>query len=224
MAKHPGMLVTAQAEHNPVEMSVWGNISNPLRTAIATVVAFAPNFSGNSARQLRRRKMRIFVCFLSKNGLIGTWDFFSGPNKVTGHIDPKFECHFGTCKQFCLSFVALWSQNGSFQRPQSCRGKPCWLNPWESGLEFAQGRGSWLHRRPCLVPSWCGSNRTTWDCCWPWGISSTPRATAPKPSPQKKREWQWVIDGNDRSIGQQGVMSPGAHFWRVISNRWSWFH
>jgi len=23
----------------------------------------------------------------------------------------------------------------------------------------------------CLLPSWSGSSRTIWDCCWPWGIS-----------------------------------------------------
>jgi len=28
----------------------------------------------------------------------------------------------------------------------------------------------WLHLRPCLVPSWCGANRSIRDCYWPWLI------------------------------------------------------
>jgi len=26
------------------------------------------------------------------------------------------------------------------------------------------GQAAWLHHRSCLVPSWCGASRTTWDC------------------------------------------------------------
>jgi len=44
----------------------------------------------------------------------------------------------------------------------------------------------WLYLRPCLVPSWCGSSRTTWDCCWLWGISGPPRDAAPATLPKGK--------------------------------------
>jgi len=34
-----------------------------------------------------------------------------------------------------------------------------------------------LNLRTFMVPSWCGcSCRTVWDCCWPWGISRSPKA------------------------------------------------
>ena len=44
----------------------------------------------------------------------------------------------------------------------------------------------WLHLRPCLVPSWCGTSRTTWDCCWSWGISSLHKTAAPATRPREK--------------------------------------
>ena len=42
--------------------------------------------------------------------------------------------------------------------------------------------------------SWCGDSRTIWDCCWSWGISAPPRASAlatlPKGKPgTKMKEW-----------------------------------
>ena len=37
----------------------------------------------------------------------------------------------------------------------------------------------WLQLRPSLFSSWCGISRTTWDCCWPRGISSRPGTAAP---------------------------------------------
>ena len=40
------------------------------------------------------------------------------------------------------------------------------LHPRESGPKFAKDHVTWLHVRPCLVPSWCGASRTIWDCCW----------------------------------------------------------
>ena len=39
---------------------------------------------------------------------------------------------------------------------------------------------------PCLVPSWCWASRNIWDCCWPWGISSPPRAAGPRTLPWRK--------------------------------------
>ena len=50
----------------------------------------------------------------------------------------------------------------------------------------------WLHLRPCLVPSWCGSSRTTWDCCWSWGIFGHPGAAAPATLPKGNRARKWV--------------------------------
>ena len=50
---------------------------------------------------------------------------------------------------------------------------------------FPKDQVEWLHLRPCMAPSWCWDSRTTWDCCWPWGISSPPRDVAPRPSPEE---------------------------------------
>jgi len=41
----------------------------------------------------------------------------------------------------------------------------------------------WLHLRPCLVSSWCGTSRSIWHCCWPWRIPS-PRAAVPATLPR----------------------------------------
>ena len=63
------------------------------------------------------------------------------------------------------------------------RGRFYWLKPWESSLEVVQGPGG-LHPQPCLVPSWCGASRITWNHCWLWRISSPPgdaaRVTLPR--------------------------------------------
>jgi len=31
----------------------------------------------------------------------------------------------------------------------------------------------------CLVPSWCGASKITWNYCWPWGTPSPPGAATP---------------------------------------------
>jgi len=73
------------------------------------------------------------------------------------------------------------------------RGKPFWLNPRESRPEVVQGQGGVrLHLRPCLVPSSCGASRITWNCCWPWGISSPPGTVALRSSPEEKRAWKRI--------------------------------
>jgi len=51
---------------------------------------------------------------------------------------------------------------------------------------------AWLHLRPCLVPCWCGASRTIWNCCWSWGISGPPRASAPRLSPKERRARKWM--------------------------------
>jgi len=65
--------------------------------------------------------------------------------------------------------------------------------PRESGPESSKDQVEWLHLRPYLVPSCCGVNRITWNCCWLWGISNRPGAAAPRPSPRetgmKMNEW-----------------------------------
>jgi len=43
----------------------------------------------------------------------------------------------------------------------------------------------WLHLRRCLVPFSRRARRTTWDCCWPWGVSSPPTAAAPDTQDKK---------------------------------------
>jgi len=57
---------------------------------------------------------------------------------------------------------------------------------WKAAQRSSKDQVAWLHIRPCLVPSWCGANRTVWDCCWPWGISFLPRAAAPSILPKRK--------------------------------------
>ena len=54
----------------------------------------------------------------------------------------------------------------------------------------AQGPGGVIHVRPCLVPSFCGTSRTLWDCCWPWRISSPLNATALITLPRRKTGWK----------------------------------
>ena len=42
---------------------------------------------------------------------------------------------------------------------------------------------AWSHP---LRWSWCWANRTIWDCCWSWGVSSRPRAAAPTTFPREE--------------------------------------
>ena len=49
---------------------------------------------------------------------------------------------------------------------------------WKAGQSLSKDHLAWLHFRPCLVPSWCGASRTTWDCCWSWGILGPHKAAA----------------------------------------------
>ena len=60
------------------------------------------------------------------------------------------------------------------------RGKSCWLDPRESDPEVVQRPGEVTTSLTCLVPSWRGSCRFIWNCCWPWGILS-PRVVARDP-------------------------------------------
>jgi len=71
-------------------------------------------------------------------------------------------------------------------------GKPCWLNPQESGPDVIQGQGESLLLRPCSVPFWCETSKTIWNCCWPGGIPSCPMDVAPATSLEQKRAWKWM--------------------------------
>jgi len=72
------------------------------------------------------------------------------------------------------------------------RRKSCLLNSRESGPEGQKDQVEWLYLRPCLVPSWCGANRTTCGCCKPWGVTSL-RVAARTTLPEERRhENQWM--------------------------------
>jgi len=60
----------------------------------------------------------------------------------------------------------------------------------------------WLHFRPCLVPSWCGTSRTIWDRCWSWALQVLPVCCSHDP-PQRKRAWKWM-----------NVISGTTHCWK----------
>ena len=72
------------------------------------------------------------------------------------------------------------------------RGKFCWVHLLESAHSSSKEQVAWLHLRPCLVPSWCWANRTTWGCCWAWDVSSPSRAAASLPSWEEK--WVWKMN------------------------------
>jgi len=47
--------------------------------------------------------------------------------------------------------------------------------------------------RSCLILCWEKipfSRHCIWDCCWPKGVSSPPRAAALRPSAEEKRPWK----------------------------------
>jgi len=65
------------------------------------------------------------------------------------------------------------------------QGKSCWLHPRETTKRSSKDQMERMYLRPCSVSSWCWASRNIWDCCWPWGISSPPRAACPRTLPWK---------------------------------------
>ena len=66
------------------------------------------------------------------------------------------------------------------------------LHPREAVQSLSKDQVTWLHLRPCLVPSWCGASRTIWNCFWSWGIP-VPLGLLPSPLlPKKNRARKWV--------------------------------
>ena len=53
------------------------------------------------------------------------------------------------------------------------RGKSSWLHPREREPKVDQGPGCMITSPTycILVPPWCRTSITFWDCCWPWDIS-----------------------------------------------------
>jgi len=45
---------------------------------------------------------------------------------------------------------------------------------------------------PGPTPMWCGTSGTIWNCCWPWGIPSSPMDIAPTTLPRGKAVWKWM--------------------------------
>ena len=58
------------------------------------------------------------------------------------------------------------------------RGNFCWLNTRKSGPEVVQSLLGVTTTPTLLGRSCCGASRTTWNCCWLWGISGPRRAAA----------------------------------------------
>ena len=103
------------------------------------------------------------------------WHFVT---KSTGlkSVNPGKSSHFSESRN--PSYV-------SWATCPKCLRKERWISPSGYSLHPTHGKAAqnssmnqvaWLHLRPCLVPSWCRTSKTIWDCCWSWGISSPPIA------------------------------------------------
>jgi len=121
--------------------------------------------------------MSIIQCIVGKSGNLVWWK---------GKIFKKVKNH-------CLATLVLpFVQNVPGKVGEASSASCPDGNAVHRGRPRSRWR-SWLHLRPCLVPSWCGASRTIWYCCWSWGISCPPIGLLPpQQSPEKKRAWKWI--------------------------------
>ena len=87
-----------------------------------------------------------------------------------------------------------WCNHVSIMSQERFARQVYWPNPRESGPEVDQGdQVLWIHLRPWLVPSCCGARKTIWDYSKHEAFRVLLGLITPRPSPEEKRSWKWVI-------------------------------
>jgi len=118
-----------------------------------------------------------FILTLDENGARFIY-FVRYPNDcVVKSVCSRTRCGLMDWSSLLVLFFFLWTWS-KFPGPCSVQ--------WSSKDQLA-----WLHLWSCLVPSSCGASGIIWNCCWPWGVSSLPRAAAPS-TLSRSKAGMWI--------------------------------